>query len=126
MDLQNHFGRASEQKLRARLHALTLDVGKDILCPGGLEHVVHEADASARVDSAQRPGLPLENEHGPGTRSAGHTSPHLVEIALDPCGEPGGFFRAAYLIAQPANRERNVGQSGVLVAEYRHFRTCQP
>ena len=52
MDLQDDFGRTSEHQLRCRLHALSLDVAEDVVSTSGFEQVVHEADATARVDAS--------------------------------------------------------------------------
>ena len=126
MRFDNHFRRACQHHFGGRLQALAFDVGKRISATRRLEHVVHETDAGADVDVAERAGLAAEHERRARPRPARDPRAHRGDVPFNRGRDGAGFGRAPDPDAQFANRRRDVAQSGVTIVEQRNLRATEP
>ena len=125
LHLDDDLRRAGEQDFRRGLNALALDVGKDVVTPRGLEHVVHKTDAPTRVDVAQGAALAVEHEHRSGAGFALDLRAHLVDLSIDARRQCARVARVIDPIAEGANGGREVRKPCVLVLVHRQARAAE-
>ena len=111
--LDDHIRRAREHELGAHRQRLLLRVGQDVLAAGGLEHVVQEAYAAARVDASERPRLAAEHEQRLRPRALRDPSANIGELCLDARRQRVRRRVDPDARAEAADRLRDVGQPAV-------------